>query len=148
MPPSHAWARLDVELHISTMFPNPSHFRTGSLELHPLPSQPLVDPSWTSLPPGAPLQTQQHSFHHNNRISRPYPRRRRARAATAIERARGCLCPPPYSTRCPDLTSFACLVYILSEVEALGLCFPVQDVSSQGLRFPCSNSLASCIVKL
>jgi hypothetical protein len=56
--------------------------------------------------------------------------------------------PPPYSTRCPSLASFACLVYILSEVEALGLCFPVQDVSSQGLRFPCSNSLASCIVKL
>ena len=32
-------------------------------------------------------------------------------------------------------------VSFLSEVEALGLWFPVQVVSSQGLRFLCSNSL-------
>jgi hypothetical protein len=36
------------------------------------------------------------------------------------------------------LTGF---VSFLSEVEALVLWFPVQDVSSQGLWFLCSNSL-------
>jgi hypothetical protein len=37
-------------------------------------------------------------------------------------------------------------VSFLSEVEALGLWFSVQVVSSQGLRFLCSNSLVIMIL--
>jgi hypothetical protein len=40
-----------------TTFPNPSHLRSGSPELQPLPPQPPVGRNGASSPPGAPLQT-------------------------------------------------------------------------------------------